>query len=95
MTARSRLPNRRGSMIVAFEHDGHRYRASGSFDPHTGRLAEIFLDTGKAGSAVQQQADDAAILTSLLLQHGVDVGVIRHSLAGPIAVALDKLTGEP
>ena len=92
MTVRARLPNRRGSCIVAFEHGGHRYRASGSFFPHTGQLAEVFLDTGKAGSAVQQQADDAAVLTSILLQHGVSVATIRHSISGAVAHALDLLT---
>jgi ribonucleoside-diphosphate reductase alpha chain len=94
MTRRARLPNRRGSCIVAFQHNGHRYRASGSFFPHTGGLAEIFLDVGKAGSAVQQQADDAAVLASLLLQHGVSVRTIRQSITGPIAEALNLLTGE-
>jgi ribonucleoside-diphosphate reductase alpha chain len=92
MTSRARLPNRRGSCIVSFEHGGHRYRASGSFFPQTGELAEVFLDTGKAGSAVQQQADDAAVLASLLLQHGVTVTTIRHSISGAIATALDLLT---
>jgi hypothetical protein len=35
--ARARLPNRRGSVIVSFEHAGQRYRASGSFYPHNGQ----------------------------------------------------------
>jgi ribonucleoside-diphosphate reductase alpha chain len=93
MTARHRLPNRRSSTVVQFEHDSQRYRASGSFWPATGHLAEVFLDVGKAGSAVQVHADDAAVLASLLLQHGVSVAAIRHSLSGPIAVALDLLAG--
>jgi hypothetical protein len=92
MSARQRLPNRRGSTVVQFEHNGHRYRAGGSVWPATGHLAEVFLDVGKAGSAVQVHADDAAVLTSLLLQHGVPVATIRHSLSGPIARALDLLT---
>jgi hypothetical protein len=95
IAVRHPLPARRGSVIVAFEHAGQRYRASGSFYPHDGRLAEIFLDTAKAGSAVQEQADDAAVLASLLLQHGVSVEAVRHSVTGPIATAIDLLIEVP
>jgi ribonucleoside-diphosphate reductase alpha chain len=52
-------------------------------------LAEIFLDTGKINTPLQQNAETAAILVSLLLQHGVSIASIRHSVRGPIAVALD------
>jgi hypothetical protein len=90
MIARAHLPNRRGSVVVAFEHEGQRYRASASRFPD-GRMAEIFLDVGKAGSSVQRHADDAAVLASLLLQHGVPVSQIRHSVSGPIATAIDML----
>ena len=31
----------------------------------------------------------SAILVSLLLQHGVELHVIKHSISGPIAVALN------
>lgn len=89
MMERQRLPNRRGSVVVAFEHEGQRYRASASRFAN-GRMAEIFLDVGKAGS-IQRHADDAAVLTSLLLQHGVPIEQIRHSVTGPIATAIDML----
>ena len=42
-----------------------------------GNLAEIFLNIGKPYSALQQHADDDAVLVSLLLQNGV----ARHSQA--------------
>jgi hypothetical protein len=90
VSTRERLASRRGSTIVTFEHEGHRYRASGSRYPD-GRLAEVFLDAGKAGSAVQSYADDQAILASLLLQHGVPIAAIRHSIDGPLALALELL----
>ena len=90
MSERRGLPDRRRSTVVAFEHDGQRYRASAGYYPN-GAIGEIFLDVGKAGSSVQSFADDAAVLTSLLLQHGVSVRTIRHSIAGPIATALDLL----
>ncbi len=94
MSDRQRPPNKRPSVAFEFEHEGHRYRASISrFD--SGELAEIFLDTGKVNSPKQTHAETSAILVSLLLQHGVAVDVIRHSIAGPIAVALDMVDGEP
>jgi hypothetical protein len=81
------LPTRRALGSLSIECEGHRYRASaGWFD--NGQLAEIFLDTGKFGTTLQANADTAAILTSLLLQHGVSPDVILHSIGGPIAVAL-------
>jgi hypothetical protein len=89
MTVRAHLPNRRNAEIVMFKHDGNWYRATfGRF--LDGRLGEIFLDTGKPNATVQLHADDSAVLVSLLLQHGVDPGVIRHSISGPIRAALDN-----
>jgi hypothetical protein len=88
---RQHLPNRRRSIAFVFEFEGHRYRATSSrFDD--GRLAEIFLDTDKAGTPLQLNAETAAILVSLCLQHGIDATTIRHSVNGPVAVALDHFT---
>ena len=86
---RWQLPHRRSTEAVVFEHEGIRYRASFGRFP-TGELAEVFLDVpGKFGSMLQQHAETAAILVSLLLQHGVELHVIKHSISGPIAVALN------
>ena len=85
---RELLADRRHSDISEFENEGHRYRATWSRYAD-GRLAEIFLDTGKTNSPLQRNAETAAILVSLLLQHGVPVATIRHSIRGPIATALD------
>jgi hypothetical protein len=86
--SRRRLPDRRGAQICMFEHDGRRYRATfGTFGD--GQLAEVFLDSGKADSTLQQHADDSAVLVSLLLQNGVAPDVICRSISGPISVALD------
>ena len=91
---REHLPTRRASLSLPFEYEGHSYRATaGWFED--GRLAEIFLHApGKLGTPLQSNADTAAILTSLLLQHGVDPEVIRHSIMGPIAIALQAFMGE-
>jgi hypothetical protein len=84
---RKTLRTRRFLRSLSVECEGHRYRASaGWYD--NGQLAEIFLDTGKFGTALQANADTSAILVSLLLQHGVSPDVILHSISGPIAIAL-------
>jgi ribonucleoside-diphosphate reductase alpha chain len=85
---RQHLPNRRRSIAFTFEFESHKYRATASHF-NDGRLAEIFLDTDKAGTSLQLNAETAAILASLCLQHGVSAETIRHSINGPIAIALD------
>ena len=90
---RKRLPNRRGHQVREFDHAGHHYIAGAGYDA-AGNLREIFLDTGKAGSSVQMHASDAAILVSLLLQHNVSADEIKHSVCGPIAMAL-AMFGNP
>jgi hypothetical protein len=99
MGSRRRLPQRRLHELVDFEHAGHRYTAGlGFFE--TGRLAEIFINVpGRSGSAVEAVARDAAILTSICLQHGASMETIRHALtrnsdgsaSGPLGVVLDLL----
>jgi hypothetical protein len=93
MTARERLPDRRGCISWSFDYEGHRYSATASKFAD-GRLAEIFLDVpGKFGTPMQANADNVAILASLLLQHGVAPDVIRHSVTGAIALALAEFGG--
>lgn len=85
---RERLADRRLSIAFGLEHEGQNYRASVSFLPD-GRLGEVFLDVGKYGSALQTNAQNAAMLASMLLQYGVPSAAIRHSISGPIAAALE------
>jgi hypothetical protein len=61
MTTRQRLPDRRGHELLDFEHGGIRYRAGvGRFED--GRLAEIFMNAAKPGTAVDTFARDAGRL---------------------------------
>ena len=86
---RELLQNYRPSISFNFEHADQLYHATASRFTD-GRLAEIFLDVGKAGSSVQQHAATCAILASLALQHGVAVETICHAVAGgPLAAALE------
>lgn len=86
-TRRQRLPNRRNSEIVEFEHENRRYRATVSRFAD-GRVGEIFLDVGKFGADLQLHAQDSAILASLAMQSGVPVNVIIDAIKGPISTAL-------
>ena len=88
-TQRRELPSKRRSIGFNFTcQAGVPYRCMAShFDD--GRLAELFLTTNRAGSALQQNADVAAILASLLLQHGVDAETIANTVAGSIAIAIE------
>ena len=79
MTARRRLPHRRGAVAVELEHAGHRFRMQIGCFPD-GTLAEIFLDAAKQNSALDAVSSDVAILLSLLLQHGAAPGEIGHAL---------------
>lgn len=88
MNRRQRPENYREILTLEFTFENHRYRASASRFPD-GRIAEIFLDAGKAGTALQQNASTSAILTSLLLQHGVSAGTIHDAVRGPVAAALE------
>lgn len=98
---RERLPNRRAHTLLNIEAGGFRYVAGvGHYD--NGRLAEIFLNAEKGGTAVDDAARDSAVVASLALQSGVDPNAIRHALmrngagraSGPLGVLLDKLAEE-
>jgi hypothetical protein len=98
---RDHLPNRRPHVVVEFAHDGIRYSAGlGVFGDD--RPAEVFLNAGKAGTAIETYARDAAILLSLLLQHGCPIATARHAVtrnqdgspSGPLGALLDLLARE-
>jgi YD repeat-containing protein len=96
---RERLPHRREHALITFTTaDGFRYTAGlGYFEG--GRLAEIFLNAEKIGTAIQTAARDSAVVASLALQHGVPPETIRHALtrngdgsaSGALGTLLDLL----
>ena len=97
---RRRLPNRRGHLVIEFDHNGFTYTAGvGFFDDACRHPAEIFLTTNKHGSLVDTNARDAAIAASLLLQHRCPVDTLRRALtrnadgsaSGPLAHVIDLL----
>lgn len=79
MTARKHLPTRRPNQTVDLDFGGQRYAATVGFD-RDGALAEVFMKGAKTGSQMDALLDDAAILISLLLQHGVQPSAFAKSM---------------
>jgi ribonucleoside-diphosphate reductase alpha chain len=102
LAARQRLPDRREHTLIDFTTvDGFRYTAGlGYFDD--GKLAEIFLNADKVGTAIETAARDSAVVASLALQYNVPAETIRHALSrngnggasGPLGTLLDLLALE-
>jgi hypothetical protein len=68
---RERLPNRRPCETISFRCNGLDYVASiGRFAD--GRLAEIFISSGKAESHADVAARDSSITFSIACQYGTD-----------------------
>src|ERR1700692_4190254 len=96
---RQRLPNRRLHWLYRFESGGQMYTGGiGRFDD--GRVAEIFINGVKVGSTAEANAQDAAIVASLALQHGCPADVLRHALhrdrysGGPLVTLLGLVADE-
>ena len=93
---RERLPDRRGCEGFDIEALG-LHATVGRFAD--GRLAEIFIDAFKAGSAADATARDAGITASIALQMGADLEILRHALCrdargngmSPLGAVLDML----
>jgi hypothetical protein len=86
---RNHLSTRRSAEIHEREYEGQPFRFTLGRD-HNGAPAEIFITAiAKSGSALQQHVEVQAILASLLLQYGVPLSVITHSISGPLKIGLD------
>ena len=100
MSDRTRLPDRRLSENYEFVRDGSKYRMTvGRYQD--GSVGEVFLNADRADSLLDVLVNDAAILVSLCLQHGVPLARIAHTLkrdafglaASPVGIAIDRITG--
>lgn len=83
------LPNRRPSIFVNADWQGHELTISASYNPDTARLAEVFADTPKGGQMASTLADACTII-SIALQNGLTVAELSKSMAR----APDLLRGE-
>ena len=105
MSDRTRLPSRRDSETMEFETLQRpgvppiKYMASLGYFPD-GRLAEVFLRAGKAGTDIAIQSQETAIAVSFALQYGCPLDAMRAAMPrtqegepeGAIGMLLDILT---
>lgn len=77
---RERLPNRRRGRTCEILVRDLTITATVGFDMQ-GRPREVFMRTGKPGSALDALLADAAVMISIGLQHGVTAGEFRRSMA--------------
>jgi len=99
--ARKRLPNRRPSLTFPFEVGGLHGTATISWFAD-GHVAEVFLAAQKAGSQADISCRDAAVASSLALQFGCPVDVLRNALLRdmhgraitPLGAVLDSVAEE-
>ena len=92
---RRRLPNRRPSETRTLHVGNLTFAASIGFDPVDGRPSEIFLAGAKDGTDMAAILDDASVVISVALQHGISPEALAKSVGrlpeGPVAPAdLDK-----
>ena len=97
MPERERLPNRRATELIDFDHDRRRWTATIGRYPD-GRVAEVFID-GPKESPIIALAQDGALAASLALQSGCPLDTLRRALdgreAGPLEVALALIDEAP
>jgi streptomycin 6-kinase len=100
MTSRQRLPDRRRGESFEFYHCNLGFTATiGRY--RDGRIGELFINSHKSSGDLEALARDAAIIVSIALQHGADLGTIRRALtrdgnddpATLIGAALDAIDG--
>jgi hypothetical protein len=101
---RTRLENRRGTEVMEFKTlprmttEPIRYVAGLGYFPD-GRLAEVFLQAGRAGTDLAIQSNETAIAVSMALQHGCSAEALRAAMPrtadgkpeGAIGMLLDIL----
>lgn len=72
-----------------------RITATISFDPRSGLPAEVFLSGAKDGTDMAAILDDASVVISLALQHGIVARDLLHSVspnrASVIGAALELI----
>lgn len=95
---RQRLPNRRFNETFEFTHEGVGFTASYGRDVQ-GRVKELFLSGGKAGSVIEAMMCDASTAISIALQNDVKPAELAHSVvrnpdgspASPIGYVVDDM----
>lgn len=73
------LPYRLPSLTINFQFGGIKHYGRASWRADT-RLAQVFIDTWKVGSAHQAMVNDLAKCASLALRHGCPEPTLRAAL---------------
>jgi len=89
MTKRTRLPNRRTSIVETIEINGHVFTACVGIDLETERPWELFLTAGKEGSLLNALLADAAVVISVALQSGVPAAALAKSVGRAPALSIE------
>jgi hypothetical protein len=77
---RHRLPNRRRAETQELALGGAVLTATVGFDT-AGRPAEVFLSGAKDGSGMAAILEDASVVISIALQHGISARLLTKSIA--------------
>jgi hypothetical protein len=81
MTTREKLPNKREGETVKLRFGAHRHAYHVTTGYYAdGRIGEVFVNGGKAGSEAEALARDGAVLISIGLQHGVPLATMRDAV---------------
>ncbi|TDR90320.1 hypothetical protein [Enterovirga rhinocerotis] len=96
------LPDRRPGLRFDLEHGGFDLNVMIGM-PEPGEAAEVFVSAHrKIGTPLMASVRDSAILVSLLLQHGCDIGTIAGALtreadgmpASPAGAVVDAMVAQ-
>lgn len=96
--SREKLRNRRQTLSLTVQHKNRDYLGSVSYF-ESGRVAEAFIQCGKAGTEIEALGRDTAVILSLALQYGCPLEILREAItreedgtaAGPVGALLDKI----
>ena len=78
---RRRLPGRRPSETRTLHAGNLTFAATVGFDPVDGRPREVFLTGAKDGTDMAAILDDASVVISVALQHGISAAALAKSVA--------------
>ena len=77
---RTKLPDRRRNTIRDIAFGGQAFTVCVGYDD-AGQPLEVFADGQKTGSTMAAFIDDACIVISIALQHGIAPAVLARSLS--------------
>jgi hypothetical protein len=90
---RERLPNRRPSITVDLDWNGHAFAITAGYALN-GRVHEVFASGLRGGSDMQRLVEDACVMISIALQFGARPGDLRRSL-GSVLDPADETVSRP